>query len=343
MSGRYFALSSKEHETLPSAELKGALEAEDVPYTVVSSAPGFIMLDSTDQTTRGCRRTVLTNLLCRHLFTCAGEIGEIRQSISGIDPRDVAEDPQEFAVRVTSLQNSPFKSPSELEPIIGEYLLKRLCGWRVNLSRPTVEFQGVVWEGGFTLGIRLYRRPSGLLKDREPSLRPAFHPATLTPRLARIMVNLARARAGSLFLDPFCGVGGILIEAGLIGCQLLGGDAKLSMCLSALKNLRHYSLDPLAIVQSDAESLPLVKVEAVATDPPYGTSASTMRRTTKDIIRGFLPECHEALDRGGFLCIASPKGVETKEEGVDAGFKLVESHSIFIHRRLTREITVFQR
>ena len=46
---------------------------------------------------------------------------------------------------------------------------------------------------------------------------------TLPPKLARIMVNLTGRKDGIVW-DPFCGSGTILMEAGILGFDLLGSD-----------------------------------------------------------------------------------------------------------------------
>jgi tRNA (guanine10-N2)-dimethyltransferase len=115
------------------------------------------------------------------------------------------------------------------------------------------------------------------------------------------------------------------------------------MCRGTLKNLKHYDLQPVSILQSDAIITPITQVHTIVTDPPYGTSASTFKRTTDDILRDFLPICYDTLKSRGFLCIAAPKTVNIKNLGCNAGFKLIEDHYLFIHRSLTREIVVFKK
>lgn len=46
----------------------------------------------------------------------------------------------------------------------------------------------------------------------------------LPPKLARMLINLARTKDTKTFLDPFCGSGSILMEAGLMGLNATGLD-----------------------------------------------------------------------------------------------------------------------
>lgn len=59
----------------------------------------------------------------------------------------------------------------------------------------------------------------------------------ISPRLARILVNLSGAKEGDLILDPFCGVGGIVQEAVLIGINCVGIDKDSEAIYGAKENL----------------------------------------------------------------------------------------------------------
>lgn len=75
---------------------------------------------------------------------------------------------------------------------------------------------------------RDYGRP---LRDDEAGMLP--------PKLARIMVNLARVKDGETILDPFCGNGTVLMEGALItkAQHIIGSDIEERQSASSLKNL----------------------------------------------------------------------------------------------------------
>src|SRR5207247_10754739 len=91
---------------------------------------------------------------------------------------------------------------------------------RVDLENPQRQFRGLLAGPYFHLGLIAHRRPDVFVADRRPRMRPSFHPSTMVPKLARSMVHMSHAVPGSTFLDPFCGVGGILIESSLLGSQV---------------------------------------------------------------------------------------------------------------------------
>jgi tRNA G10 N-methylase Trm11 len=59
----------------------------------------------------------------------------------------------------------------------------------------------------------------------------------ISPRLARILINLSGAKQGDLILDPFCGVGGIIQEAVLMNISCVGIDRDFEAIKGAKENL----------------------------------------------------------------------------------------------------------
>ncbi|MBN2328026.1 MAG: hypothetical protein JXR73_12805 [Candidatus Omnitrophica bacterium] len=58
----------------------------------------------------------------------------------------------------------------------------------------------------------------------------------LPPKLARIMINLVRTTTTSTLLDPFCGSGGIVTEAGIMGLQAVGLDKSSKAVADTIQN-----------------------------------------------------------------------------------------------------------
>jgi methyltransferase family protein len=108
---------------------------------------------------------------------------------------------------------------------------------------------------------------------------------------ARLLVNLVTAVEGATFLDPFAGVGGVVIEAVESGYRVLSCDCDpaLRRGLSAL-GLRHSI--------ADARTLPLATeaIDAIATEPPYDAQAEAA-------VLESLAEMHRVLKRGGRLAL----------------------------------------
>jgi len=97
------------------------------------------------------------------------------------------------------------------------------------------------------------------------------------------------------------------------------------------------------MILADARRIPITKVGAIATDPPYGTGASTLKATTKEILRDFLPEAREILETNHRAVVVSPLGTGVSALAEDSGFKVLEDHRVYVHRSLTREILVLSK
>jgi tRNA (guanine10-N2)-dimethyltransferase len=97
------------------------------------------------------------------------------------------------------------------------------------------------------------------------------------------------------------------------------------------------------VVVADARSLPLKKVDCVVTDPPYGTSSTTLKRTTKQVIEEVLTAVFALLKNGRRVCIAAPRKLNIVHVGEAMGYKHIESHFVYVHRSLTREVIVFEK
>jgi tRNA (guanine10-N2)-dimethyltransferase len=126
------------------------------------------------------------------------------------------------------------------------------------------------------------------------------------------------------------------------------------MILGTKKNLEFFGISAEGLVLADSRKIPLTKVDAIVTDPPYGRSSSTLKSTTKKLVQEVLASTHGLLGVEQRLCIALPiqvaesgkmeslaKDLESYISGL--GFKKLESHKVFIHTSLTREIMVYEK
>jgi tRNA G10 N-methylase Trm11 len=103
----------------------------------------------------------------------------------------------------------------------------------------------------------------------------------LPPKLARIMLNLAGAPVGgATVLDPFCGSGTVLMEAGILGAHHLTGSDLNEMAINDTKeNLTwaeealHYRAQTTLVTSSAkdaATKFPPASVDLLVTEPYLG-------------------------------------------------------------------------
>ncbi|ASJ12734.1 TIGR01177 family methyltransferase [Thermococcus thioreducens] len=216
-------------------------------------------------------------------------------------------------------------------------------GFRVNLSRPDTLVRVYCGERLYA-GIRLRFFDPKDFEGRKAHHRPFFRPISLHPRVSRALVNLTKAKRE--LLDPMMGAGGILMEAGLLGLKVYGVDIRPEMVEGAEMNLRHYGIRNYELKLGDATKLEELfdkKFEAVATDPPYGTSATLAGREREVLYRKVLESIYGVLDKGGRLAIAFPASFDGKKEAEKVGFKLVGRYYQRVHKSLDRYFYVFEK
>jgi tRNA (guanine10-N2)-dimethyltransferase len=217
---------------------------------------------------------------------------------------------------------------------------------KVSLESPDREVSAFVGRGrGKTyLAITMPRSMRQGWAKRRPRSRAFFHPSAIFPKLSRALVNFSGVQPGETFLDPFCGTGSLLIESSIIGAEPAGIDLARKMVRGARRNAMKYGQPWLGIVRADARSLPIRGVAAVATDIPYGRASSAGGLDSGDILRWLVEGAPRVLAEGRKLVVMHPKSLEVKPIAQESGGLLVEQeHEIYIHRTLTRTITVLRR
>jgi len=332
-------LLSREHPTLPAAEVKAVLESEGFSYRVVHLNPPIMVVEVD---LRACKRLeerlAMTMEGFSLLFSCSPDLGDVLTHLRDLELNLPAE--LSFAVRVLRKTPSVGLRSLDFERAMGEVIAKRTNA-KVNLKKPDVLFRGVIADR-FYFGVRVFTVKRGSFDLRRPRYRPFFHPGSMEPRVCRVFVNLARPRAGSVLLDPFSGTGGILIEASMVGCHAIGVDIDGSMVQGSIVNLKSLNCQFLGVIRGDARMIPLREgsVDCIATDPPYGRSTSLKRVELAKLLARFMDEAPSAVKRDGHICMAYPSWLDLD---IPSDFRLVEEHDMKVHRSLTRRIVVLRR
>jgi tRNA (guanine10-N2)-dimethyltransferase len=342
--GNFFFLISGEHQTLPVSEIQAILKAEGIKYRIVENLTQVLRLEAGSNSIKPIKfRSALTRICCEEIFNCEANLSSILYNIrSNVLDEFICN--ESFAVRIRRVKGiSPKLIRVDLERKLGEQILKIIKNTRVNLSNPQKTFFGVLTDNRFIFGLKIAEIIPKPFSERRPRRRPFFHPTAMSAKLARVMVNLAQPKSGDLVLDPFCGTGGLLVEAGLIGCRVVGFDAKPHMLRGGLKNINHFRIKLDGLVIADARFPPITEIDCIVTDPPYGRSASTLGANIRLIVEDFLSAIGDKLPKGAKICMASPETIKIGNAGETAGFKHLESHFVYVHRSLTREIVVFER
>ena len=334
-------IQSQEHPELPLAELKAVIECENIDARIDKITEGLVLLKDISPENIETYYEILTKRLGYtheiHELIIKSNISDFDKDVSSVNWSEFIS--ETFAVRVKR-----FKSEIDTvgyERKAGSLILENCDNIKVNLTKPKSLVRVVAYQDEFFIAIEKIKLNKKHFEESKPHKRPFFYPGSMNPKLARCMVNLSRVKEGQLLLDPFCGTGGILIEAGLIGCRVVGSDIYWKMKNGTSINLDYYGITDYRTFNLDVRELKMYeKVSAVVTDPPYGISTSTGDIEGEDIFKEFFKAIYDNMDDDAYLCMASPHYVDLKPIADKVGFDIVEQYGIKMHRSLTRIITV---
>ena len=337
-------IQSQEHPELPLAELMAVIECENIDADINRVTEGLVILKNISEDNFLNYYQILTKRLGYthevHELILKTDINKLDEDVLSVDWSNLID--ESFAVRVKRIR-------SEIDTVgyerkLGTLILDNSEEIKVNLSKPKTLVRVVAFNDELYVGIERIKLNKKHFEDSKPHKRPFFYPGSMNPKLARCMVNLSRIKEGELLLDPFCGTGGILIEAGLIGCKVVGSDIYWKMQNGTAINLDHYGITDYRTFHLDVRELKMYeKVASVVTDPPYGISTSTGDVDGEEIFKEFFHAIYDNMKDDAYLCMASPHYVDLKPMVDEVGFIIVEQYRIKMHRSLTRIISVIRK
>ena len=246
------------------------------------------------------------------------------------------------AVRARDVRSTTGCSTQTTERRLGAVLVDR--GFSVDLDDPDHELR-VLFSAGEADGERQDRCFIGWLAaeserdfgERRPTDRPFFQPGSMAPLDARALVNIAGAGPDTRVVDPMCGTGGLLLEAGLVGSDVIGVDAQWKMTRGSRENLDALLDEGGEIIHGDATALPLSDgaADAVVFDAPYGRQSKIARHELADLVGGALGEARRIADRA---VVVADRSWET--EAREAGWAVDRRFERRVHGTLVRHVHV---
>lgn len=289
-----------ENLDLARAELEGFLKSQGI-----EEAEHRGKMSKTAEHPSQLRRLALTHEVGK-------EIDPGEESING-----------SYAVRTENLTDEEFDS-EDLEDEVGEKLSGLIN--EVDLDDPETVIKVYKTKEGLIFTKIIEDIPRGLFEKRANEKRPFSSPISLDPVLARVLVNLSEIPAGESVFDPFCGTGGILIEAGLCGIGVKGLDIQEEMVSGTIENLEEYGILNHDIRKGDVKDSAEIfdEYNAVITDLPYGKASKKPDNALDDfftLIDSFDGKTVFMYNEGSI-------------NGYDSDFR------VYIHGSLTRHIFV---
>ncbi|MFQ5941162.1 MAG: DNA methyltransferase [Nitrososphaerales archaeon] len=320
MNDVYFFLHSGERVKLANAELRALVK---------SYYPDAVLQNLEERVSIVDGNIDMKQIASR--ATCIRYAGQLLTSSDAIsfDPDAYFRKYRKFACKLINLS----KKYVSMEAVsrLGKYVKDKSSWMQVSLDDPDIILLYIVTDNGSMVGFAEYKNGvNSRVKDLRN--RPYFHTLALEAKLSRMMVNLTMAKENDLLLDPFCGTGSILLEAAAMKIHTIGSDISSRMCYGALENTQNVKS---FILNCDALSLPLQTkdIDVIATDLPYGRSASTMQRASKVLLKEFVSFINDEM-RAKRCCVMCKKGDEQLFSNV------VEEYDIYEHKSLTRKLMV---
>ncbi|WP_414838011.1 methyltransferase domain-containing protein [Candidatus Nanosalina sp. VS9-1] len=302
----YIYILAGENLELAEAELNGFLESQEID----EKASRRKNLAETEAEPMQLKRLGLTHEVSRKI----SEASKPEKLDANIDFSG------SFAVRAENLTEEE-KDTKKIEKELGRKIESEKNS--VDLENPKKTFKAYLFEEKIVLSELVQDIDRGLFMKRKNDRRPFSSPVSLDPVLARVLVNLSGVRPGKHLLDPFCGTGGILIEAGLCGVGVHGRDIDEEMIEGAGENLENYGIINYDIERCEiSEVSGLEKFDAIVTDLPYGQAS----KKTSNVVEDFLEVVESFEGEVVFMYNEASIG------GYEADY------SVYVHKNLTRYI-----
>lgn len=286
---------------------------------------GEILLVETEKQAEA-KRLAFTRAVYEHWFTCPES--KLWIQIDAFDWQKHVQGSLAINVHHGKVRNSQ----------IADRIWHHLENPKANLKKPDFAISFFFIDNKVVCG-RLLSSNTERFDERRADKVPAGHPTSCHPRLARALINLTGAPHGSKIIDPFCGAGGILVEAGLMGLRPVGYDISKEMIGRAQRNCEH------AKVECDLDARDATQLYApekfVVADLPFGRMSG--KKTDEELIElytGFLDRLQELLRVRAVL--ASPDNIDMKKLVRKTSLKIVDEFSHYVHGTLTRKIIVLE-
>lgn len=317
---------SGEQPALARAETLAALEASGAGHRVLLAEAQLLAVETPVDPSWLARRLGLAHFVDELLAW--GDLPDVMAAAKSLDFGD-----RTFRVRVNSYKGCHGKQELERE-------LGGVVTGSVDLAAPAEEVRLIEGERHY-LCRRLAAIDRRSFDGRKVGDRAFVQPISLHPRFARALVNLSRVPDGGTLLDPFCGTGGVLLEAGIVGARAIGGDVREDMVEGCRATLRAFEL-AAELKAMDVGRWPEVvhDVDGIATDPPYGRATSTKGEPIESLYRRAVGTAARVLRPGGHLAMIVPRTDMVAD--VD-GMEPVEAYPLRVHRSLTRHFRVWRR
>jgi|GEM_PF-1357799 len=304
------------------------------------------------------QRLGMTSSVHEVLFSCT--VDEVEHHMNSFDWTSVYADNFSIRIEVLTYVRGQHGGPTPLtkdhrslpwtEKTLAAYIWRAVNQPRVKLRGAKTRIQLFVF-GDLAVCTRLLGLADARFEERRPHLRAFAYSGGMHPRLVRALINLSGARKGETILDPCCGSGGMLIEAGLCGMRAEGYDVNRKMVWGCIRNMAQLKLLDYKVTARDVLQLEGTW-DYIVTDLPYGLNSVIVGRDKQrlslkkesgqhDIEHFYIAFFHKLKEiLGRRAVIVHSHLIDGKALARQAGLKMEREFSQYVHGSLTRKIIV---
>lgn len=244
-----------------------------------------------------------------------------------------------FAIESYSLNKNESKSIENKN--LAKPIWNILTKPKVNMKNPEERFNFFFKDKIIMCSIEIFLNIKNYL-TRMPKYRPIARPYTLKSDMARVGINLLTCvNENELIFDPFCGIGGILLEAKDMKFKILGNDISFEDLELMRENFNFYfPKEDFYLIQSDSTTRVLKEnsIDGLVTDIPYGRCS---RKLGVDLYKKFLKNAKIYLKPNKRLVIVYANFVEFKDIATKY-FNEVDEITQYINKSMTRHILILE-
>lgn len=313
MDPTFFFELSGESKDMPSAEAKKCIEAECDSFSIIKEGPGYVLASFSEGFLDDISsRIALTHSIGRYLGSYdPSDIGGIENIVL---PEGT------FAIRAKRFEGM-------MKDVDSQKLIRDIGGILSKNNDVDLKDPDIVVRMQMCDKVHLYLENKvidrNLLETRKVSERPFFSPISLHPKYARALINLTGAKRGDTVLDPFCGTGGLVIEAAEMGMKAIASDFDEDMVIGCMENMDFYGLKLEDHEVIDIRDIPdrFNDIDIVVTDPPYGRSTRTGGEDATDIQESAMVSIPKVLKPNGKVGMILPYAAEPSTMVLESVFK----------------------
>lgn len=360
---KYLFLLSGEYPDIAKEEVSSLLNAK--PNLIKN-----LMIADIDENSaaKSAKRLALAKSIFKVLFECS--VSDVEKSMKEFGWNSVYKN--NFCIRMHFLDgnsrsmnykiknNKAQKHKSALAPLseknLAKYVWRSVSRPKVELKNPQTSIQLFITRNKAYCGLLIFENRENF-EARKSHFRPFHSPSSLNPRLARALINLTGIGSNEILIDPFCGAGGLLIEAGLMEIRTIGYDINKIMVDGCRKNLKYFKINNYRLKTKNALDI-IDKFDCLVTDLPYGLNSNVVSEYHKDNWK--LGRINKKIQKEGFTrdleefylqflknlrkklkkkaVIIFPNYVDYRSLLKKSGFIIEKEFSNYVHGSLTRKI-----